>query len=127
MVGEATGDKLGRFVGRARGKASEKGDGLWTRARSARRRADSAQQPDPHESSRTGSNSATDADRADLGPELLIDVDLSDALARAEVAEAEVARLRSELAHKEEILAQAHIALRTARLALRDHLRITQQ
>ena len=126
MVGEATGDKLGRFVGRARGKASEKGNGLWARARSARRRGGSAQQPDPHKSSRTGSNSATDADRADLGPEL-IDVDLSDALARAEAAEAEVARLRSELAHKEEILAQAHIALRTARLALRDHLRITQQ
>ena len=55
----------------------------------------------------------------------VIDLELTDAVARAEAAEAEVARLKQELAYKEEVLAEARIALRTARLALRDHLRIT--
>ncbi|MBT8241703.1 MAG: hypothetical protein KJN63_10795 [Acidimicrobiia bacterium] len=57
---------------------------------------------------------------------LTVDVDLSEALARAEAAEAEIVRLRVELAQKEEVLTEARLALRTARLALRDHLRITQ-
>jgi hypothetical protein len=62
-----------------------------------------------------------------LDDSIVVDIELSDALARAEYAEAENERLRSELERKEDILAEAGIALRTARLALRDHLRITQR
>jgi hypothetical protein len=56
-----------------------------------------------------------------------VDVDLIDALARAEAAEAQVVLLRAELMRKEEVLAEARNALRTARLALRDQLRITEE
>ncbi len=57
-------------------------------------------------------------------PVEVIDVDLVDALARAERAETEVARLQVELAAKDEILREARKALLTARLALRDQLRM---
>jgi len=55
----------------------------------------------------------------------VLDLDLSDAIARAESAEAEVALLRKELARKDEVIRQAREALTGARIALSDHLRIT--
>lgn len=55
-----------------------------------------------------------------------IDVDLLDARERAARAEAEVERLRRELAAKDEVLAEARKALLTARLALRDQLRLRE-
>lgn len=57
-------------------------------------------------------------------PVEVIDIDLVDALERAERAETEVARLQEELAAKDEILREARKALLTARLALRDQLRM---
>lgn len=52
-----------------------------------------------------------------------IHVDLVDALARAERAEAEVDKLRRELIAKDEVLREARKALLTARVALREQLR----
>ncbi len=123
MVDEATGPKLGRLVGRARQRSSETTRGLRSRAGFARHRQDA------HNSTEIGhdepeNNSAEHSAFVDSD---MIAVDLIDAVARAESAEAENERLRGELARKEEILAEARIALRTARLALRDHLRITQR
>ncbi|NNE96995.1 MAG: hypothetical protein HKN24_13295 [Acidimicrobiales bacterium] len=87
------------------GSSGRKGSTLGARARALLARTSSGPADDP-------------------APQVL-DLELSDAVARAEAAEAEVTRLKRELAYKEEVLADARIALRTARLALRDHLRIT--
>ncbi len=124
MDDEATGVKLGRLVRRARNKSSETSLGLRSRARSAWRGGDNNQSPRIGRDSAPGSGSAEDSS---LDDSIVVDIELSDALARAEYAEAENERLRSELERKEDILAEAGIALRTARLALRDHLRITQR
>lgn len=56
----------------------------------------------------------------------MIDVDLVDALARAERAERQIEDLERELAAKDEILREARKALLTARLALRDQLRMRE-
>ncbi len=52
-----------------------------------------------------------------------INIDLVDAMHRAERAEAEVARLTQQLRQKEEILSEARAALRSAKVALQEHLR----
>ncbi len=54
-------------------------------------------------------------------------LDAVDALARAELAEAEVVRLQAVIAHKEEIIAEARAALYTARTALESHLNIKEE
>ncbi len=107
MNNEAASKQLGRLVGKARATASRAG---LDRIRSAR----------VYETRHRSVVAQTYDD-------VVIDVDLADALARAEAAEAEVRRLQAELAHKDEILTQARLALRTARLAVREHLRITAQ
>lgn len=121
MGGEAASDELGRLAGRALEKSVEAAEGLRAKALAVWRRTTSESTEKPGLVSSTAGEATPDRDGE------VIDVDLTDALARAEAAEAEVERLRSELAHKEEILAEARVALRTARLALRDHLRITRQ
>ncbi len=101
MATEAAGDKLGRLIGRARKTAANVGGSSWL------------------------DRSVPAADNEHPAAE--IDIELVDALARAEAAEAKVAQLTAELAHKEEILTEAKRALRTARLALGDHLRLTER
>ncbi len=54
-------------------------------------------------------------------------LDAVDALARAEVAEAEVVRLQALIAHKDEIIAEARAALYSARSALESHLNIKEE
>ena len=60
-------------------------------------------------------------------PDPSLHLDAVDALARAELAEAEVVRLQAVIAHKDEILAEARIALYTARSALESHLKIKEE
>ncbi len=54
-------------------------------------------------------------------------LDAVDALARAELAEAEVVRLQAVIAHKDEIIAEARAALYSARTALESHLNIKEE
>ncbi|NNF53698.1 MAG: hypothetical protein HKN03_04560 [Acidimicrobiales bacterium] len=54
-------------------------------------------------------------------------LDAVDALARAELAEAEVVRLQAVIAHKDEIIAEARAALYAARTALESHLNIKEE
>ena len=103
MATEATGEKLGRLIGRARNTVTGVGGPAWL----DRQRAEVPPEDSPQTDAR-------------------IDVELVDALARAEAAEKKVAQLTAELLYKEEILTEARRALRTARVALRDHLRLTQ-
>jgi hypothetical protein len=124
MGDEATGAKLGRFVSRARNKSSETSLGLRSKARFVLGRPDTNDSPVSGHSQDPMGESARDVAIGDSG---ILAVEVVDALARAEAAEAENVRLRAELARKEEILTEAQIALRTARHALRDQLRITQQ
>jgi hypothetical protein len=118
MAGEALGDKLGRLVGESFQRATS--GGLLARARAARGRGASRRQPEDASAVSDSSLPSGDA------PET-VDINLTDALARAEAAEAQVVRLRAELMRKEEVLYEARNALRTARLALRDQLRITEE
>lgn len=101
MVAEAAGDKLGRLIGRARKTAGNVSGPAWL-------------------------DRSASADVEEQEPAVEINIELEDALARADAAEARVAQLTAELAHKDEILAEAKRALRTARLALGDHLRLTE-
>ena len=104
MPSGAAGEKLGRLIGRARRTATSS-DGRPSGEKSA----------------------VAAAPAAEREPTVVINLELVEALARAETAEAKVAQLAAELVHKEEILAEARRALRTARVALRDHLRLTEQ
>lgn len=101
MAGEAASDKLGRLIGRARKTASSVSGPAWL-------------------------DRSVSSNVEQVQPAAEINIELVDALARAEAAEARVAQLTAELAHKDEILAEAKRALRTARLALGDHLRLTE-
>ena len=55
------------------------------------------------------------------------DLDIVDVQARAELAEAEVERLQALISHKDEIIAEARAALRTARTALENHLNVMKE